>query len=858
MVQPEIEGMEVLSPIGEGACGSIFIARDIEGSEPTLPDTKWYAVRVFNAIAINRPLIENMVRRLSSGSYPKSVVPIVWKGSKQGSSCMIMPMLADVDEDKLTIAIRSLQDRLDLYPETDAWPVVEQLARALGEMHQRKIAHGNLKPGNIFFNEDDSLCLTDFAMGQMPGVSMLPFTDALLYAPPEQLREPDGYLEGKGYAWDNYAFAVIAFRLLTGKFPRCEATFHQIAPKPGEGHVTGIEADLIKMAERLEHRELEGWSSEASDALERKRRGIIHKCLSLNPEGRYSDMNEVLRAWDDIDADARAANEKAGLLKRARISKLAMVGSIALAAACVFVCILLSGFLAHQKYKRSSDLKEYNKKIALLEQETKGAQVNASLAIKAKQDTETSRRALQHQAATSKASLRNQLNALSITNDHLVEWLMRTTNQDFPELSATDPASEIITEELRGLLKLLEGDQEAAPVRVAALIQLAELEIHRNKTSAADALVDQAESEAALLTEQTADFAPRLARARLVCLLQAFDNKDSELAERILPKARKNIDAISGGDANEVRRINAVMQIIDGSVIEETNPEMALKHFQLALKDLEGIHQALPEHIPIRSRISHYALKSASIAESLELFDDATKLRGKAADHLRSILKKNPELTLAKIDLAKIQLLSAESAMQAGDQTQGSAQLKLAEGLLSELSAEDTSPNGASMQKATAMGLRSVLLRDLGKRTDAAKLLDQAMGIVGKIVKIHPEAREPLYRLAVFHWQRASLYGDARDTKNELAQGKLAAEFMQRLLKKGAQQKEIELRRSLAYLYGDLGYTAQNKGLKSDAIAMYKNATTMWQSLINVHGKNLEYMDGLKWSKSRYRGLGGK
>jgi serine/threonine protein kinase len=858
MVQPEMEGMEVLSPIGEGACGSIFIARDLEGSEPTLPDTKWYAVRVFNAIAINRPLIENMVRRLQNGSYPKSVVPIVWKDSKQGSSCMIMPMLADVDEDKLTIAIRSLQDRLDNYPEADAWPVVEKLARALGEMHQRKIAHGNLKPGNIFFNQDDSLCLTDFAMGQMPGVSMLPFTDALLYAPPEQLREPDGYLEGKGYAWDNYAFAVIAFRLLTGKFPRCEATFHQVAPEPGERHVTGIEADLIKMAERLEHRELEGWSGEASDAMERKRRAIIHKCLSLDPEQRYSDMNEVLRAWDDIDADARAADEKAGLLKRAKISKLAMVGSLALAGACVFVCILLSGFLAHQKYKRSADLKEYNETIALLEQETKGAKVNASLAIKAKRDTETSRQAIQQQAATSKASLLNQLNALSATNDHLVEWLMRTTNKDFPELSTAEPASEIIADELRELLKVLEGDQEASLIRTAALIQLAELEIHRNQTSDANAWIDKAEAQAAELTEQKAEFAARLARARLICLLQAFDNGDSKLAELILPKARKNIDDISGGDANEVRRINAVMQIIDGYVIEKTKPEMALKHFQLALKDLDGIHQALPEHIAIRSRISHYALKSATIAESMELFDDATKLRGKAADHLRSILKKNPKLTLAKVDLAKIEILSAEAEMQAGNDTQGTAKLKLAESLLSGLSTEDTNPHGASMQKAIAMSLRSVLLRDLGKRTEAAKLLEQAISIVSKIVETHPEAREPLYRLAVFHWQRAGLYGDARDTKSELAQGKQAAELMQRLLKKGAQQKEVGLRRSLAYLYGDLGYTAQNKGLKSDAVAFYKNATTMWQSLIDVHGKNLEYMDGLKWSKSRYRGLGGR
>ena len=111
-------------------------------------------------------------------------------------------------------------------------------------MHQRRIAHGNLKPGNIFFDENGELFLTDFAMGQMPGVGVLPYTDALLYAPPEQLRDPEGYLSGKGYAWDTYAFAVLAFRLLTGKFPRCEATFSRGLPAPGEGHMTGIEADL--------------------------------------------------------------------------------------------------------------------------------------------------------------------------------------------------------------------------------------------------------------------------------------------------------------------------------------------------------------------------------------------------------------------------------------------------------------------------------------------------------------------------------------------------------------------------------------------------------------------------------------
>ena len=125
-------------------------------------------------------------------------------------------------------------------------------------------------------------------------------------------------------------------------------------------------------------------------------------------------MTEVLRAWDDIDADARAADEKAGLLKRARLSKLAMVGSLVLAAVCVFVCILLSGLLAVQKINRSSDLKRFNELVMTLEQESTGAKAKEFRAIKAKRDTETSRQTLQQQAAASKASLRNQLNASAL------------------------------------------------------------------------------------------------------------------------------------------------------------------------------------------------------------------------------------------------------------------------------------------------------------------------------------------------------------------------------------------------------------------------------------------------------------
>jgi len=858
MAQPHIDGMELLGLVGEGACGSIYIARDAKGVTPIFPDTPWYAVRVFNALAVNRPLIENMVKRLSGGSYPDGVVPIVWKQSQQGSRCMIMPMLADVDEEKGTIAPRSLQNRMGDFPETDPWEVIEKIAHALANMHHCRIPHGNLKPGNIFFDENDQVFLTDFAMGQMPGVGMLPYTDALLYAPPEQLREPDGYLTGRAYTWDTYAFAVLAFRLLTGKFPRCEATFSEVAPAPGESHVTGIQADVNKLAERLEHRELESWPGEAHDNRERKRREVIQKCLSLNPEDRYADLSEVIHAWESIDADTKASNEKAGLVKNATRSKRRMKSALLLAGACAAGCLILAGLLALEKHSHSTDTTTLNKEIATLKKERDTAKTSETQALKAKNEALAREKRSKQLAATREAHLRNQLLALGLTNDHLLGWMMRTHNSNLPQLKKSDPARDVIESELRKFMKLTEGDSQFQPVRARITMALAELALHAHQPAKADSLLDRAAVawKSAHIKDPT--YASRMARARLVCLLQALDQNDAKLTSALLPKARNDIQAITTGDPHETRRINAVMQIIDGRMIQASNPAKALEHFQLALKDLQGVHKALPDHVVVRSDLATCALDSATLAESLDRVDDAARLRELAAKHLRWLLKKNPKLKLAKIQLAQIEIMAAEADMRAGNDTAGSNKLSTAEKLLSGLAPDDLSPDGVSMQIATAKGLRAVLLRDKGRTADAAKHLDEAIRLTKKIVAANPGASEPLYRLAVFHWQRAGLSGDAGDTNDELAQGEYAAKLMQQLLKKGAGKRDNELRRSLAYLYGDLGHTAYAKGKKSDAISFFKNAINMWQSLITKNGQLKEYTEGLKWSKTRYREVGGK
>jgi serine/threonine protein kinase len=192
--------LEVLGPVGAGVCGKVFRARDADG--------RAVAVKVFAEAMVNRTLLEEASRRLEEGGWPEGVVE-EWSADYRGAQVVrVTPLLADEVADEWVP--RSLQHRLERFPGEDSWPLVTEILRALAALHARQVAHGNLKPGNVFFDEEGRARLSDWALGNMPGIESLEYTDAVLYQPPEQLREPEGYLREKGYRWDVFAFGVLA------------------------------------------------------------------------------------------------------------------------------------------------------------------------------------------------------------------------------------------------------------------------------------------------------------------------------------------------------------------------------------------------------------------------------------------------------------------------------------------------------------------------------------------------------------------------------------------------------------------------------------------------------------------------
>lgn len=281
MVEPAVD-LKFLCRIGEGGCGRVYLVEDRDGGK--------LALKRFDESAVNFGLLDQMTRRLAAGGWPPGVLPVIRAHGGADPGTRLVRVLADFPNGAQEPLPRSLQHQLDTHPGGGSWMLVKSIARALADMHERGVAHGNLKPGNVFMDSGGEVVLTDWTLGNMPGIRAFQFTDALLYQPPEQLRNPAGYSSAAGFRWDVFAFGVLSYRLLTGMFPRCHSVYSQVAPVPGETRRQDLHVDLMKVARNLESHALLPWPDSGPGSQEPGLRECIDRCLSLDPANRPADM----------------------------------------------------------------------------------------------------------------------------------------------------------------------------------------------------------------------------------------------------------------------------------------------------------------------------------------------------------------------------------------------------------------------------------------------------------------------------------------------------------------------------------------------------------------------------------------
>ncbi len=461
METPRVAGLKVAELIGYGGCGRVYRAEDASG-------TSW-AVKIFDELAISRGLLEKMTQRLEAGGWPAGVLPVVAAEFGGAVALRVTPLTADARENEELVP-RSLQHRLDDYPGLDSWKLVRALARALAGMHERRVAHGNLKPGNVLFDEHGEVLLTDWTLGNMPGVNQVEFTDAVLYQAPEQLKDPAGYLDEAGYRWDVFAFGVLAFRVLTGRFPRCHETYAQVAPPPGETRRDGLKADLAKIATILEAQTDAPWPDEVRNPLERGFREWIERCLALDPVKRPATMMAVAAGFEAVEQEVAAAKEREVLLDRRRKAERRVWGSLFGLGAVAAVAMVFAGLWQHADSQLAAERGTRQDKVRILRVSSEEARVAQAAA--------------ENRIAQAEQTLANErelgvarLETSRLIGDRLFAWAMEQGHRMLPPLDGRELRLKLLERYFEDFLTRTAQIDALADERARVRLQLAEISL---------------------------------------------------------------------------------------------------------------------------------------------------------------------------------------------------------------------------------------------------------------------------------------------------------------------------------------------------------------------------------------------
>jgi serine/threonine-protein kinase PpkA len=153
---------------------------------------------------------------------------------------------------------------------------IYHITLGLKAIHEIGVVHRDLKPANIMFRSDDSMAIGDFGISkQLDGNTDLTAADSVIgtphYMSPEQ---------GEGNPVDTrsdiYSTGIILYELLTGERPYKGSSAASLIYK----HVY---ADIPTLPDELAQFQT-----------------IIDSLLAKSPDDRYQDVNELLKALEDV------------------------------------------------------------------------------------------------------------------------------------------------------------------------------------------------------------------------------------------------------------------------------------------------------------------------------------------------------------------------------------------------------------------------------------------------------------------------------------------------------------------------------------------------------------------------------
>jgi hypothetical protein len=307
----EVPGYQTQRFLGSGAYGEVWVGLDRNTGRKVA--IKFYLHRR----GVDWSLLAREVEKLRFLSADRYVVQLLDVGWDAEPPYYVMEY---VEQGSLDDLLR----RHGSFAVAEAVDLFHEMAVGLSHAHGKGVVHCDLKPANILLDQDGKPRLADFGQSRLSH-EQKPALGTLFYMAPEQAdlqAVPD-------VRWDVYALGAILYTLLVGLPPhRNDDTISKIdAASELEDRLARYRHAIRSAGTPTEHRRVAGMDRALAD--------IIDRCLAVNPDDRFDNVQEVL--------DALAARR----LNRSRLPMM-VIGFVG-----PLLILLVTSFFSFQGYLRA-------------------------------------------------------------------------------------------------------------------------------------------------------------------------------------------------------------------------------------------------------------------------------------------------------------------------------------------------------------------------------------------------------------------------------------------------------------------------------------------------------------------------
>lgn len=260
--------------LGDGSFGYVWKAEVVADESGELP--KYVALKIFKNVHSGNKLLFREAQLAQQFTCDRLVkvfgceridgLPMMWMEYVEGHSLY---------------EILGTSDAPTPYPQKEVLGWLRDLAEALAHMHASNppIGHGDLKLDNILIHREQGAKLIDFGLSKPLEAKFVDTNGngAYPYWAPEIVGKGETDPGKRCVASDIYAAGVIAYRILTGRFPRSSwSECLQQVPFPR--------------------------ARDLNSSIPPELNSIVSKCLEKKPENRYQTGCELLAAIENLIA----------------------------------------------------------------------------------------------------------------------------------------------------------------------------------------------------------------------------------------------------------------------------------------------------------------------------------------------------------------------------------------------------------------------------------------------------------------------------------------------------------------------------------------------------------------------------